>query len=275
MSRRPIAQASRHAHSSPKRRLGQHFLTNADILNAIADAANVGPGDAVIEVGPGRGSLTAVLAARAQRVVAVELDTQLAALLRTKALANMEVHETDAREVAAEELLGGCVDYKLVGNLPYYAATPILRHFLEGRCKPSVVVVMVQLEVAREICAQPGKMSSLSVGIQLYGQPRIVQLVRPGSFIPPPKVTSAVVAIDVYKQPAKAIEDCPSFLRVVRAGFSAPRKQLRNSLAQGLAIPQAQAEGLLGQSGVEPKRRAETLSLEEWARLYRSWTSQR
>jgi 16S rRNA (adenine1518-N6/adenine1519-N6)-dimethyltransferase len=207
--------------------------------------------------------------------VAVELDTQLAASLRGQLPANVELHKADAREVAVEELLGGCVDYKLVGNLPYYAATPILRHFLEGACKPSVAVVMVQLEVAREICAEPGKMSLLSVGVQLYGRPRIVRLVRPGSFIPPPKVTSAIVAIDVYKQPAEAVEDSTGFFQVVRAGFSAPRKQLHNSLAQGLAIPQAQAEQLLNQSGVEPSRRAEALSLDEWTRLYRSWTSQR
>ena len=259
----------------PRKGLGQHFLTNLDLLNFILDAAVIGPRDTVVEVGPGLGSLTGLLAGRAHRVVAIELDTELAALLRAKLPPNVEVHEADARQVTVEELLGGCVDYKLVGNLPYYAATPILRHFLESRCRPSVAVVMLQREVAREVCAEPGRMSLLSVGVQLYGRPRLVRIIRPGAFRPPPKVTSAVVAIEVYPQPAEGIGDTEGFFQVVCAGFSAPRKQLRNSLANGLAVSSSQSEQLLSQAAIEPRRRAETLSLAEWAQLYRCWHAQR
>ena len=259
----------------PKKGLGQHFLTNPGILDSILDAATIGARDTVVEIGPGFGSLTERLADRALRVLAVELDPMLAALLRDRLPSNVEVHEADARSVAAEELLGGCVDYKLVGNLPYYAAMPILRRFLEGPCRPSVAVVMLQLEVAKEVCAQPGEMSLVSVGVQLYGQPRIVRVIRPGAFRPPPKVTSAVVAIDVYPRPAEGMDDTKGFFHLVRAGFSAPRKQLRNSLAHGLAVPSSQAEHLLSQAAIDPKRRAETLSLADWAQLYNRWTSRR
>lgn len=259
------------APSRTRKRLGQHFLTNRDILNAIADAADVGPGDTVVEVGPGRGSLTEALARRACLVVAVELDAGLAESLRASAPSNVQVVDGDARRTTAEALLGECVPYKLVGNLPYYAAMPILRRFLEDPCRPLVAAVLVQLEVAKELCAVPGHMSLLSVAVQLYGRPRLVRTVRPGAFNPPPKVTSAVVALDVYERPAEGVDDPRSFFRVVRAGFSAPRKQLRNSLAHGLTLPAAGAEALLERTGIDPQRRAETLSLAEWSRLYRHW----
>ena len=235
----------------------------------MADAAGVDETDTVVEVGPGGGSLTRVLAERARRVVAVELDAGLAAALTPQVSSNVDVRVADARDVPVEALLGGCPSYKLLGNLPYYAALPILRHFLEGPCRPRVAVVMVQREVAQRMCARPGGMSLLSVAVQLYGRPRIVRWVRPGAFVPPPKVTSAVVHIEVYDRPAEAVGDAEGFFSVVRAGFSAPRKQLRNALAQGLEVPPAGAEELLTRAGIDPKRRAETLSLAEWARLHR------
>jgi 16S rRNA (adenine1518-N6/adenine1519-N6)-dimethyltransferase len=260
--------------SRPKKSLGQHFLSNRGILNAIADAAHVGAGDTVVEIGPGLGSLTEVLAARASRVVAVELDGDLAGRLRTRMPANVEVVEADARDVEPESLLNGCTDYKLLGNLPYYAAMPILRHFLEGECKPLTAAVLVQLEVAREICAAPGQMSLMSVSVQLYGQPRLVRLVRPGSFNPPPRVTSAVVGVNVFRQAAEGVDNPTAFFRVVRAGFSAPRKQLRNALAHGLAVTPVDAEALLKTAAIDPRRRAETLAVAEWATLYRQWIVQ-
>ncbi len=255
----------------PKKQLGQHFLSDRNILEAIAEAAHVGPDDVVIEVGPGTGTLTEVLAERAQRIIAVELDAELVGPLRYRMPPNVEVRQADARQIDIESLLGGCGAYKLLGNLPYYAAMPILRHLLEGACKPSVAVVLLQREVAKEMCASPGAMSLLSVGVQLYGKPRVVRLVRPGSFNPPPKVTSAVVAIDVYERPAHGVEDEPAFFKVVRAGFSAPRKQLRNSLSGGLSLSSSKAERMLSEVGIDPARRAETLSLGEWAALYRTW----
>ena len=255
--------------SRPKgRALGQHFLSHRGILTAMADAAGVDAADTVVEVGPGLGSLTRVLADRAKWVVAVELDAELAAALAPQVPANVDVRVADARDVPVEALLGGCAPYKLLGNLPYYAALPILRHFLEGPCRPQGAVVMVQREVAQRMCAEPGGMSLLSVAVQLYGKPRVVRWVRPGAFNPPPKVTSAVVHIEVYDRPAEGVEDAEGFFRVVRAGFSAPRKQLRNALAHALEVPAAAAEEFLAGAGIDPRRRAESLSLAEWARLH-------
>jgi len=256
-----------------KKSLGQHFLRDRNILEAIADAASVTGDDVIIEVGSGTGTLTDVLAERANRVEAIEFDSALAETLRRRAPVNVHVHETDAREVDAASLLGGCMPYKLLGNLPYYAAMPILRRFLEGACKPQKAVVMVQREVAHQICSPDGEKSLLSIAVQVYGSPSVVRLVRPGSFTPPPKVTSAIVCIDVFDKPAEGIDNANAFFIVVRAGFSAPRKQLRNSLANGLNMLGDTAEALLTTAGIDPKRRAETLSLAEWASLYRARAS--
>jgi 16S rRNA (adenine1518-N6/adenine1519-N6)-dimethyltransferase len=245
-------------HAAPKKNLGQHFLTDRNILGAIADAAGVGPDDLVVEVGPGRGSLTRVLAERAKRVVAVELDEALVESLRKS-----------MRGISPADLIGGCGPYKMLGNLPYYAAMPILRSFLESDCRPTRAAILVQLEVARNLCAAPGDMSMASLGVQLFGKPRVARRVPPGAFIPPPKVMSAVVAIDVYDEPAGGVRDVSGFFRVARAGFSAPRKQLRNSLSIGLSISGEDAEALLVAAGIDPKRRAESMTLDEWAGLAR------
>lgn len=258
------------ADAAPKKSLGQHFLKDRNILGAIADAADVGPDDVVIEVGPGRGSLTQVLAERAKRVVAVELDGALVESLRESMPANVEVLHQDARGVSPAELIGGCGPYKMLGNLPYYAAMPILRSFLESDCRPTHAAILVQLEVARNLCAAPGDMSLASLGVQLFGKPRVARRVPPGAFVPPPKIMSAVVAIEVYDEPAGGVTDVKGFFRVARAGFSAPRKQLRNSLGNGLGIAGDEAETLLLAAGVDPKRRAESLTMEEWAALARA-----
>ncbi|MEX2599194.1 MAG: 16S rRNA (adenine(1518)-N(6)/adenine(1519)-N(6))-dimethyltransferase RsmA [Dehalococcoidia bacterium] len=256
---------------SPKKSLGQHFLTDRNILGAVADAAEVGPGDTVIEIGPGRGTLTRVLAGRSRQVIALEMDADLIQNLKAEMPANVDVRQADAREASPAEVLGECRPYKLVGNLPYYAALPILRVFLESDCRPQAAAVLVQREVADQMCAKPGDMSLVSLAVQVFGEPRLVRLVRPGAFHPPPKVTSAVVGIRVFDQPAEGIDDTAAFFRLARAGFSAPRKQLRNALANGLSVRGSEAEALLTGAGIDPVRRAETLSVEEWARLYRVW----
>ena len=259
------------AYGVPRKSLGQHFLTDRNILGAIADAAEVGSGDTIIEVGPGRGSLTAVLAERARRVVAVELDSALARSLAADVPSNVEVVEADARAADPAALLGGCVPYKMLGNLPYYAAMPILRRFLESECRPERTAVLVQREVAEQMCATPGAMSLVSLAVQLYGSVRIARVVRPGSFTPPPKVTSAVVGITLHNGLAEGIDDAERFFALARAGFSAPRKQLRNALSGGLKVTPDEAERLLAEAGIEASRRAQTLSLAEWASLYRAW----
>lgn len=262
---------SRDRAGAPRKSLGQHFLTDRNLLGAIADAAGVGPGDTVIEVGPGRGALTEVLAARAARVIALELDEALAGALRDAMPPNVTVVHADARQAEPSVLLDGCRAYKLAGNLPYYAAMPILRRFLEGECPPTHAAVLVQREVAQEMCARPGDMSLLSLAVQIRATARVVRLVRPGAFNPPPKVTSAVVALEVRGKPVDGIDDPDAFFVLARAAFSARRKQLRNALSQGLGIPGADADALLRSAGIEQSRRAETLSWPEWVALYRAW----
>jgi len=240
------------------------------IVTAILKANDLSVDDLVVEVGPGLGVVTRQLVPLVRRVIAVEMDRDLAHALETEfeGTDGLEVMCADARELDVTKLVSGA-KYKLVANLPYYAALPILRRFLESDCPPVSAVVMVQREVARNMVAGPGHMSLVSVGVQLYGRPRIVRYVLPTAFYPRPRVTSAVVKIDVYPESALELDDRASFFRVVRAGFSAPRKQLRNSLAQGLQIQGEAATGLLVAAGIDPTSRAETLGMEQWGALYR------
>ena len=182
---------------------------------------------------------------------------------------NVTIINEDVLKVKPSALLGEpSSGYKVVANLPYYITSPVLRHFLEDETQPRVMVVMVQKEVASEITAVPGRMSLLSVGIQLYGQPEIIEHVPARCFYPAPEVDSAVVRIVPHSQPVVERADRESFFSLVRAGFGAARKQLPNSLALGLSIPKDEALSLLEKAGIEPKRRAETLSLEEWVHLW-------
>ena len=254
----------------PKKRLGQHFLTDEAILDTIVVAAELSPEDIVIEIGPGLGILTAELARRAGKVIAVELDTRLASLLkhRLASLANVDVINADILKVSPSQLLERKSDYKVVANLPYYITSPILRYFVEASPKPSLMVVMVQKEVGNAIVAGPGEMSLLAVSLQVYSKPKIVSYVPSQSFYPPPKVDSAIVRFDLLPQPAVKVADINGFFQVVKCGFTSPRKQLHNSLAQGMGVKPAEVALLLERAGIESQRRAETLSLEEWARLY-------
>jgi len=253
-----------------KKSLGQNFLVDRGVLRKIVDAAALTKDDTVLEIGPGRGFLTEALAQAAGKVVAVELDDALAASITEKYADNpaFRVVVADAREVDIDSIIDRHTPYKMVANLPYYAASPIIRRFLEAAHKPAVMVVMVQREVAREMCAQPGEMGVLSVATQVYGTPKIVTYVPPGSFRPSPNVTSAVVKIEVYDSPAVPFDTPESFFRVVKAGFVAPRKQIHNNLRKGLDISPEEADAVLAKAVIDPKRRAETLSMDEWGKLY-------
>jgi 16S rRNA (adenine1518-N6/adenine1519-N6)-dimethyltransferase len=275
-------QLLRQAGLRARKGLGQHFLVDGGVLKHILSAAELSPNDIVIEVGPGLGVLSRELARQAGWVVAVELDDNLASLLKETLapFSNVTIVNRDILKVDPQALLHAHFPdrkgvlptegwhYKVVANLPYYITSPVLRHFLEASLKPQTMVVMVQKEVARQITAQPGRLSLLGISIQLYGEPKIVKYVRASSFYPAPEVDSAILRIVVYPRPVVEV-DTESFFTMVRAGFSAARKQLCNSLAQGLNRPKAEALSLLEKSGIDSRRRAETLSLEEWARLWR------
>jgi 16S rRNA (adenine1518-N6/adenine1519-N6)-dimethyltransferase len=259
--------------------LGQHFLVDKEVLEVITAAAEVTSDDIIVEVGPGLGILTEALARKAGGVIAIELDDRLAALLK-KTLAsfdNVTIINDDVLNIEPGDLLvgwGANPVYKVVANLPYYITSPVLRHFLDTTVKPKVMIVMVQKEVAEAIAAKPGDMSLLSISVQFYGKPEIVSYVPAQSFYPAPEVDSAVLRINLYPQPAVAVDE-GGFFELVRAGFAAPRKQIANSLSQGLGLPKAGVLPLLEKADIDWQRRAETLTLEEWARLWRVFEEKR
>jgi len=261
-----------------KKSLGQHFLIDDAVLDKILDAAALTSDDTVIEVGPGLGLMTRELAKRAGWVIAIELDDKLAKILgETIGLENVVVLNEDVLGTSPVALLQGSAphipaqlrDYKVVANLPYYITSPVLRHFLEAPVKPSMMVVMVQKEVAKIITADAGDRSVLSIAVQFYGRPSIIADVPAASFFPPPEVDSAVVKIDVYKKPPVQVDNVDGFFKLVRAGFTATRKQVGNSLAKGLNLPKEDVLALLSKAKIDPQRRAETFTLEEWAALYK------
>ena len=261
--------------------LGQHFLIDHSVLRTIVSAADLSPGDIVVEVGPGLGILTEELVKKARSVIAIEVDPRLAANLESRYAKreNLHVVNDDILKLDIELLVRNIAlrpeispGYKVIANLPYYIAAPILRHFLESSLKPKSMVTMVQKEVAQSIVAGPGAMSLLGISVQLYGKPGIVDYVPAQSFYPEPKVDSAIVKINVYSKPAVDIRDIDGFFKVIKAGFSAPRKQLRNSLSIGLKTESQVVEEILTQAGIEPQRRPQTLSLEEWAKVFKVYS---
>lgn len=258
----------------PKKSLGQNFLVDEAALSRIVAAADLGPADTVLEIGPGLGTLTCRLAEAAGQVIAVELDDRLIPALRytLAPYRNVKIVHGDILEFNLAELIAPDekppVSYKVVANLPYYITSAVLRHLLEAPVRPTLMVLTVQLEVAQRLTAGPGEMSLLAVSVQVYGQPRLVARIKAGSFYPMPKVDSAVVRVDLYEQPVVPLEDLEGFFEVVRAGFSGRRKQLRNALSRGLNRDAQAITLALRQAGINPARRAETLSLEEWVRLY-------
>ena len=259
-----------------RKALGQHFLVSDRILDRIVSAADLSADDLVVEIGPGAGALTRRLLQRAGRVVAVEVDPRLAAALAPR-LGNptaLETVQADARSVEIDSLAPPGVPYKVVANLPYYAANPIVRRFLEAVHKPASMTLTLQEEVARDMVAPPGKMKLLSVAVQLFAKPELVCVVPAEAFRPPPKVTSAVIRLDLRPAPAVQVDDIDAFFDLVRAGFASPRKQIRNSLAHGLNAGGIIVDRLLDAASLEGTRRPATLELEEWAGLYRAWQAQ-
>lgn len=265
----------------PRRSLGQNFLVNQTAPARIVAGAEVGPGDTVLEVGAGLGTLTAELAAQAGRVIAVETDPHLVAALRDAlgAQENVELVHGDILTLDPAALLAvsppphqplwgsRLENYVVVANLPYYITGAVIRHLLEAAVRPARMVVTVQREVAQRIVASPGKMNLLAVSVQFYGQPRVIFRLKRGAFYPVPAVESAVLRLDLYDAPPVDAPDVALFFRVVRAGFAQRRKQLRNTLSATLQLPPPEVAAALTAVDVAPTRRAETLSLAEWGRV--------
>jgi 16S rRNA (adenine1518-N6/adenine1519-N6)-dimethyltransferase len=255
-----------------KKSLGQHFLKDPFVLQKIARAAAEAGAGPVLEVGPGTGNLTAALLEEGLEVVAVEIDQRMFDHVqeRFRGEPRLRLVAGSALDVEPRLLLGRGMQYTLAGNLPYFLASPIVRHFLESDAPPQTAVVMVQKEVAREWVARPGDMSLASVGVQVLAAPSLLFDVPPEAFAPPPKVWSSVVQLDLLSAPLTPRAELAPFFEVVRAGFKHPRKQLHNSLAAGLWLPPGGADDVLGIAGIDPARRPQTLSIDEWQRVYRA-----
>jgi 16S rRNA (adenine1518-N6/adenine1519-N6)-dimethyltransferase len=256
-------------HIRPNKAFGQNFLVDRDVLSHIVEAAEIHANDQVLELGAGTGVLTRELAKRARRVVAVELEREMLSLLTktTNNYTNVEIMQRNLLYIDPKEIFGS-EPYKLVANLPYYIASPTFRHFLESANPPRLFVVMVQHEVAQRIVAAPGDLSLLGVSIQFYGEPKIVEHVPARAFYPAPKVDSAILRIDLNDEVPLTPKERDSFFRLVQAGFSERRKQLHNSLAHGLHRKNADIQPWLLAANIDPSRRAETLSIEDWLRLW-------
>jgi 16S rRNA (adenine1518-N6/adenine1519-N6)-dimethyltransferase len=251
-----------------RKNLGQHFLNDRRILQRIVDALEIAPGETVVEIGPGRGSLTELLAARASRLVLIEYDRALAALLRERYAASPEVSviEADVLTIRLADVAHG--PYKLVGNVPYYITTPILFHALEPP-RPERAVYLVQREVADRIAAKPGSKAygALSVNVQAVARAAQLFRVASGAFQPPPKVESAVVRIEPRDDPVVEPQDEARFRRIVQDAFGMRRKQLKRVLRSVLSVSPEDADAVLSTAGIDPTARPETLSPEDFARL--------
>jgi 16S rRNA (adenine1518-N6/adenine1519-N6)-dimethyltransferase len=248
-----------------QKRLGQHFLIDQRVVRDMISAADLKKDDCVLEVGPGLGILTEAIAGKAKKVFAVEKDQRLLEFLKEKFrnYKNIEIIHGDILRLQANKLQVN----KLVANLPFYLTSRFLRLCLESKTRPELAVLLIQKEVAERVVAKPGDMSLLSISCQLYSEPKIISLVLPKSFFLPPEVDCAVLKLRLFKQPKFKIKDIKSFFRIVKAGFAGKRKQLHNTLSAGLLISDDAAKEILKESLIEPSRRPQTLSLEEWVGL--------
>lgn len=259
----------------PNKSLGQNFLQDESALRQVVEAARVTAEDVVLEVGPGLGSLTRHLAQNAQLVIAVELDPALIPVLKKVVAQFSNVRVVHADILALD--LSGLVSqsaYLVVANIPYNITSALIRKFLEASTPPFRMVLTLQQEVARRICAAPGDMSLLSLSVQVYGQPEIVAHIPADAFYPPPRVASSILRIDRYTSPLIPQPELDTFFMLIKAGFSQKRKTLRNALAAGLRLSTSKAENLLNSAQIDPMRRAETLSLSEWHLLVTTFSTQ-
>jgi 16S rRNA (adenine1518-N6/adenine1519-N6)-dimethyltransferase len=248
--------------------LGQNFLQDNCAIQEIVTAAHILPTDDILEIGPGLGNLTRYLALTANRVTAVELDKNLFPALESVLVPykNVCLVQGDILRLNPADLMDK-PDYLVVANIPYYITSAVLRHLLESGVLPRRMVITMQEEVARRICARPGKMSLLALSVQVYGIPEIVAYIPAEAFFPPPKVDSAVLRVEILPKPLIPTALLDKFFTLIKAGFAQKRKTLRNSLSGGLGIAPAEAERVLTEVGIDSMRRAETLSLDEWGKL--------
>lgn len=248
----------------PKKSMGQNFLINGGIYKKIIGALELKPGNVVIEIGPGLGTLTQYLLDTGAKVITIEKDRKLADYLKTKFInqKNVRIEEENILKYDISKL-DFETSYKLIGNIPYYITSRLLRTIFENWPTPELIVLMLQKEVAQRITAKPPKMSLLAVSVQYYAEPKIISYVSRGSFYPAPKVDSALIRLQP-NQTKRYPLNTKRFFDIVRAGFAGRRKQLGNNLTRELKLAKNIVEKKLKSIGIDPTRRAETLALKEW-----------
>jgi 16S rRNA (adenine1518-N6/adenine1519-N6)-dimethyltransferase len=256
----------------PSKGMGQNYLVDEQALQDIIKTAEIKPDEAILEIGPGLGSLTRHLAKAAHTVTAVEMDANLIPVLTSllKPFSNICLIQGDILQLDPGDLMQS-KDYLVVANIPYNITSALVRHLLECTHRPRRIVLTIQKEVAERICALPGKLSILALSVQIYGKPRLHAIIPAQSFYPAPKVDSAILSVEIYPEPIIPASLQGTFFKLVKAGFSQKRKTLRNSLSSGLKLPTTAVEERLLNVEIDPKRRAETLNLTEWENLSREY----
>jgi 16S rRNA (adenine1518-N6/adenine1519-N6)-dimethyltransferase len=249
----------------PKKGLGQNFLIDETILQNIVEAANIKAGDEVLEIGAGLGYLTCHLASKATRLTAVEIDSQFLPILKKvlKGFDNITLIQGDIMEIDPSTLANKA-GYKVVANIPYYLTSNLIRRLLEVPLKPALIALTIQNEVAQRVCSAPGKMSLLSLGVQVYGKAHIAFSIPATAFYPIPEIDSALLLVELYDQPVIPVESLDSFFKLAKSAFAQKRKMLHNALAGAPRLGTEKAGILLKRSGIDPDRRAQTLAMQEW-----------
>jgi 16S rRNA (adenine1518-N6/adenine1519-N6)-dimethyltransferase len=252
----------------PKKGLGQNFLTQIGVIEKLVNAADIKPGETILEIGPGTGNLTAQLEKTGNKIIAIEKDAQMMAILeeRFKDQANIEISNGDALKFDETKITA---PYKIAANLPFYLTAPLIRKFLESANPPSSLTIIVQKEVAQRICAGTPKMNLLAVSVQFYAAPKIIGNVSKGNFWPVPKVDCAILQITPHIYEGERIDKkfIDTFFETVKAGFSQPRKQLANNLAKELKLEKEKTAAWLAANGIKPNQRPETLAINDWLKL--------
>lgn len=261
----------KHFNVYPKKSLGQNFLFEPVWVQNIVDAAQLKTSDVVLEIGSGTGVLTTELAKKVNKVFSIEIDDRLMPILKNvvSEYKNVRLIHGDVLEYSISSLLDELSydRFVVVANIPYYITGKILRHIFHGSLRPSHMILLVQKEVAQRMAALPGQMSVLSVSAQFFSQVDILKYVPAGAFYPKPDVDSALIELDVFDENDLIHNDPVLYFRIVKAGFGQKRKQLQNSLTNGLGINKAQVVEVILNVGLDPKCRPQTLTLQDWSNL--------
>ncbi len=252
----------------PSKKLGQNFLIDKGAIKKVIKTTDLKTKDVILEIGPGLGVLTKELVKKARKVMAVEKDSKMVEILKEtlRNFNNVKIVQGDILKFRIQIPK----QYKVVGNLPFYLTAPVIRKFLEAKKPPKEMILIVQKEVGQRICARPPDMNLLAVSVQFYAKPEIISYVSKKSFWPQPKVDGMILRIAPLINARRKLINTDLFFKIVKAGFSQPRKQLINNLSKGLKTSREKVKNWLLKNRVQPERRAETLSVGDWMLLTKS-----